>query len=142
MGFSKMIELLQRKNKNKIVLCGLGAFYIARGKDALLLNDLAGLKLTCLEVEVCKVGFPIASLEKYTDILEENKYSYIVYYYDKKKEELEILKEYKGKKINTFNQDKKNCYICSGTTLSYKKEDKYIEAVAKLYGKEFEKQGE
>ena len=54
MGFCKMIELLQRRNKGKIVLCGLGAFYIARGKDALLLNDLAGLKLTCLEVEVCK----------------------------------------------------------------------------------------
>ena len=53
---------------------------------------------------------------------------------------MQRLKEYKGKKINIFNQDKKNCYICSGTTLRYKKEDKYVEAVTKLYGKDFEKQ--
>ena len=65
MGFSKMMELLQQKNKGAIVLCNAGKFYIARGKDAILLNRILGLKLTCLEAEVCKVGFPITSIEKY-----------------------------------------------------------------------------
>ena len=142
MGFSKMLEILQRKNKDRIVLCSLGAFYVARGKDAILLNELCGLKLTCLEIEICKVGFPIASLEKYTDILEINKYSYIVYYYNNKINELEILKQYNGTKHNKINEDKSNCYICTNATKNYKKRDKYIEAVSKLYEKEYKKQKE
>ena len=38
--FSKMMELLQVKNKEKIVLCNAGNFYIAIGKDTVLLNEL------------------------------------------------------------------------------------------------------
>ena len=34
MAFSKMIELLQKKDEGKIILVNAGAFYIARGKDA------------------------------------------------------------------------------------------------------------
>ena len=29
MSFSKMMELLQRKNKGKVVMCNAGNFYIA-----------------------------------------------------------------------------------------------------------------
>ena len=39
MGFSKMLELLQQKNKGYIILANAGAFYLARGKDAVKLND-------------------------------------------------------------------------------------------------------
>lgn len=63
MGFSKMMELLQQKNKGKIVFCNTGNFYIAIGKDAVLLNNLIDLKLSCLKQEICKVGFPINALE-------------------------------------------------------------------------------
>ena len=101
-----MMELLQVKNKGKIVLCNAGNFYIAIGKDAVLLNDLLGLKLVCLKPEMCKIGFPIASLEKYTDMIQEKKYSYIVYYFDQEKGELEILKEYKGKNKNEINEER------------------------------------
>ena len=45
MGFSKMMELLQVKNKVEIVLCNAGNFYIAIGKDAVLLNELYCLLL-------------------------------------------------------------------------------------------------
>lgn len=34
MGFSKMLELLQEKNKGYIILANAEAFYLARGKDA------------------------------------------------------------------------------------------------------------
>ena len=34
MGFSKMMELLQTKEKGKIVFCNMGNFYVAIGKDA------------------------------------------------------------------------------------------------------------
>ena len=70
-------------------------------------------------------------VEKYGD-----KYSYIVYYFDQEKEKLEILKEYKGKNKNEINEERKNCYICSNGTKKYKKVDKYIMALAKLYEKE------
>ena len=87
MSFSKMMELLQRKNKGKVVMCNAGNFYIAIGKDAVLLNKLLDLKVTCFKTEVCKVGFPIESLEKYIDLIHEKKYGYIVYYFKQEKEE-------------------------------------------------------
>lgn len=131
-----MIELLQIKHKGMIILCGLGAFYLARGKDAILLNEIAGLRLSCMETEICKVGFPIASLEKYTDIIEEKGYGYIVYYFDAKTERLEMLKTKYGKKKNEIKAERNNCYICCSSTKRYKKHDKYIQAVANLYEQE------
>lgn len=136
MGFSKMIELLQEKNKGKIVLCNAGNFYIAVGKDAILLNELLDLKLSCFKVEICKVGFPINSLEKYMELISQKGYGFIVYYYNKKKKELEVLQEYKGNKKNEIIKEKQNCYICSSSMKYYKKNDEYIQVVAKLYEKE------
>ena len=135
MSFSKMIELLQNKEKGKI-LVNSGNFYIARGKDAVLLHNVLNLKVNCLETEVCKVGFPLNSLEKYTKLIEEKQYSYIVYNYDSKLEKLNILKYYNGKYLNEINEEKLNCYICTNTVKMYKKHDKYIKAVANLYEEE------
>lgn len=136
MGFSKMMELLQIKNKGKIVFCNAGNFYVAIGKDAVLLHEILDLKVTCLKPEMCKVGFPIQSLEKYTDLIQEKGYSYIVYYFDQEKEELEILLEYNGGKKNETMETKLNCYTCKHSAKYYKKPDKYIVAIAKLYHKE------
>ena len=57
-----MMELLQKKNDGKIVICNMGNFYISIGKDAILLNRLINLKVSCFKPEICKVGFPINSL--------------------------------------------------------------------------------
>ena len=132
MSFKPMMELLQTKNKGKIVIENNGNFYIAVGKDAVALNDLLDLKVTCFSPEVCKAGFPIASLEKYVDKLQNKKYSYIVYYFDKDKAELEVLLDYNG------NKARLNCYIFKHSTKYYKKEDVYVKAVAKLFEKEKE----
>ena len=136
MGFSQMMELLQKKNHGKIVICNMGNFYISIGKDAILLNHLINLKVSCFKPEICKVGFPINSLEKYTDLLVQKRYSYIVYYFDQEKEELQILEEYKGKYNNNLKERNINCYICSKSTGKYKRPDKYIIALSKLYEKE------
>ena len=136
MGFSKMVELLQAKDKGCIILINSGSFYIARGKDAVLLNRLLELKVSCLEAEICKVGFPINSLEKYTKLIEEKQYSYIVYNFDNQNAKLKKIQEYKGKKLNEEKEDKLNCYICRNTVKMYKKTDKYIQAVADLYEQE------
>ena len=103
MGFSKMMELLQIKNKGKIVFCNAGNFYIAIGKDAVLLKELLGLQLSCFKTEVCKVGFPIASLEKYMSLIEEKEYGYIVYYLDKEKYGFKT----KTRKININSKSRK-----------------------------------
>lgn len=87
---------------------------------------------------MCKIGFPITSLEKYTELISEKEYGFIVYYYNKEKKELEIIQKYEGKKKNTIIQERENCYICSSTTKYYQKRDEYIEAVAKLYEEEIE----
>ncbi len=39
MSFSSMMEILQERNKGKIVLIKLGAFYVATEKDAVFLHD-------------------------------------------------------------------------------------------------------
>lgn len=139
MGFGKMMELLQEKNKGKIVLCNCGNFYIATGKDAIVLYESLGLQLSCFKPEICKVGFPIASLEKYTDMIQEKGYGYIVYFFDKQKEELEKIKEYQGKEMVYIEKTNRNCYICKRSIKYYQKEDIYVKAVAKLYESEKEK---
>ncbi len=89
-----MMELLQKKENGKIVMCNLGNFYVAIGKDATLLNNLLGLKVSCVKPEVCKVGFPVCALEKYTELLVQKRYSFIVYDFDQKKEELNTQRIY------------------------------------------------
>ena len=131
-----MMELLQKKNDGKIVICNMGNFYISIGKDAILLNRLINLKVSCFKPEICKVGFPINSLEKYTDLLVQKRYSYIVYYFDQEKEELQILEDYEGKYNNNLKEQNINCYICSKGTGKYKRPDKYIIALSKLYENE------
>ena len=133
-----MMELLQKKEKGKIILCNLGNFYIAIGKDAVLLNKILGLKLNCVKPEICKVGFPICALEKYTELIAEKRYGYIVYDFDQNKKELKILESYNGKYINNIVTENNNCYIYSKSVEKYKKTDKYILALSKLYEKELE----
>ena len=133
-----MMELLQKRENGKIVMCNLGNFYLAIGKDATLLHNLLGLKVSCIKPEVCKVGFPICALEKYTELLAQKRYSFIIYNFDQKKEELKILESYEGKNKNKLTNRNINCYVCSKSTQKYKKADKYILALAKLYEEELE----
>lgn len=140
MGFSTMLKLLQEKNKGYIIMANAGAFYLARGKDAVKLNEILGLKLLCMEPEVCKIGIPVNSIETYMKKIEEKEYSYIVYYFNQQTNRLEVIKKYTGKNKNTETNEKKNCYICKNTVKVYKKPDKYIEAVAELYKEEIEKE--
>ena len=122
MGFSKMMELLQQKNKGKIVFCNTGNFYIAIGKDAVLLNNLIDLKLSCLKQEICKVGFPINALEKYTELIAEKEYSYIVYFFNQEKEELEIIMQYEGKYNNEIKEkvNRKSKFYLEEVNSSYR----------------------
>ena len=49
MKLSDEIEKLQEKNEGKIILIKSGIFFIAIGKDAVVLHDVLGLKTTCMK---------------------------------------------------------------------------------------------
>ena len=83
MSFSQMLEILQDKDSSKVILIKLGHFYIATGRDAVLLHKKLNLKCTCFKNNICKVGIPVNSLEKYVEKFNQMQYSYIIYDYDK-----------------------------------------------------------
>ena len=136
MSFSNMLEILQQKNKEKIVLVRLGAFYIATGRDAILLNVKLNLKCTCFKNNICKVGIPATSIEKYIEKLNKTKYSYIIYDYHNQTCILEEKYKKEGKK-NKMTMKNKNCLICKG--IDKYENDKYMQALEsylKTEGKE------
>ncbi len=55
MKYTELLEKLQKENKEHIVLIKNGIFFIAIGKDAIELNKLIGLQLTCMREGLCKV---------------------------------------------------------------------------------------
>lgn len=130
MTFSRMMEQMQYALKGKILFVNSGAFYIARGKDALLVNKLIGLKLNCLGKGVCKVGFPVNALEKYSKLLEKTGYSFIIYKFNEETELLYAVKDYDGKYLNDIKECCLDCDKCKKGI--YIKEDKYSRAMAKL----------
>ncbi|MFR0823467.1 MAG: hypothetical protein ACLU84_04670 [Clostridia bacterium] len=129
MSFSTMLEILQERNAEKIVLIKLGAFYIATGRDAILLHTKLGLKCTCFKENICKVGIPVKSIEKYIEKLEKIKYAYIVYAYDKENRQLEKKYYAEGRKNKIINRNC-NCLDCKG--MENYKDDPYMLAITKL----------
>lgn len=113
MKFSEKIEEIKNKkeNKGKIVLVRCGIFFIATGNDAILLNKLYGLKVTCFKENVCKVGVPVSFVFKYLDLIERDGYSYILYDYEKNTKQLISQYQYEGK-LNTEEKSCKQCKEC------------------------------
>lgn len=130
MSFSEMAKQLKEKNKGKIVIIRVGAFFIAIEEDAVLLNSKLKLKCTCFQKNTCKVGVPLNSISKYLEKIEKLGYSYIVYNFAKETATLEIIREYKGKNNKVKNKNI-NCLMCKG--IEKYKDDEYLEALRKLY---------
>ena len=130
MKFYEMIKILQNKNNGRIVICNSGGFYIALGKDAIKMNEILDLKLTCHKNEVCKVGFPKTSLEKYTGELIKQGYGYVVYNFDNENEEIRLVEMYKGKNNKEFRENI-GCSSCPNCKIGKKIETKYSRAMKK-----------
>lgn len=60
-----------KKEGDKYYLFRSGIFYIFVGEDAKKMSKILSLKCTVLTDEVMKCGFPISSLEKYLNLLEQ-----------------------------------------------------------------------
>ena len=130
MSFSQMLDILRKKHREKIVLINAGAFFIAVGEDAVLLNNKLKLRCTCFKNNICKVGVPINSIDKYLEKIRNLNYSYVIYNFNKQEGSLTLMQEYVGKPNGT-KRNNINCLICKG--ISKYKDDEYLEAIRKLY---------
>lgn len=63
-------------------------------EDAKIISNLTGLKLTKLNNEIQKCGFPIVSIAKYTNILNHNNIKYKILENDDNYEEVPNEKDY------------------------------------------------
>lgn len=110
MRFNQKVKELKKleENKGKMVLVRCGIFIIATGEDAILLNKLYGLKVTCFEENVCKVGMPVSFLLKYLELIEDDGYGYVLYDYGRNNKELVARYKFDGKE----NTEVQNCKIC------------------------------
>ena len=63
---------------DKVILIKSGTFYVILDEDAKSINEKLGLKLTMLNENVVKCGFPIISFEKYEKMLIANSIDYLV----------------------------------------------------------------
>lgn len=74
----KQYNELKAKDKNKIYIFRVGIFYNILNEDARLVSTEIGLKLTDLSPEIIKCGFPVAKLEKYTNLLKAHNLNFEV----------------------------------------------------------------
>lgn len=117
---SKLYEVYKRKKEEdstKHYLFPSGMFYLFLDEDARKMSEKLNLKLTPLNQEIQKCGFPMQSLKKYELLLKEKKIEYEVveeqpkykelYFFDKKL--VQLLK--KIKKINLDEISYKESYL-------------------------------
>ena len=123
------IKKLQNDNTGKIIMVKNGIFFVAIGKDAIILNDILGLKLTCMRKGLCKVGFLVKNVEKYIKKMESIGNSFALYVKDEK-ENLEQIYNFEGTKTEE-TKECKNCKEC----LNKKEDEKDILERVKILGK-------
>lgn len=100
MKFTEIVYKLQNENPESIILVKNGIFFVGMGKDAIVLNNELGLKLTCMKENLCKVGFLVKSVEKYIKILKERDLSFAIYIINKENDTPELIFRNIGKKID------------------------------------------
>lgn len=74
----KKLEELKKHDASSIYIFRVGIFYNILNEDAKILNEKLGLKLTSLSPEIVKCGFPISSLNKYTEKLDKMQIKYSI----------------------------------------------------------------
>lgn len=106
MKFIKLVEILENKEKDFIILVRCGAFFVSIGKNAQYLSELFNLKITCITGNICKIGIPVDSIYKYIDKMEKIGFCFVIYNYSKdmileNNQNYAVAYRYKG-----FNVDK------------------------------------
>lgn len=126
MKFIEKVEKLQKENEGSIILVKSGIFFVGIGKDAVLLQELLDLKVTCMKPETCKVGFPVKNIEKYIQLLTEKGKSFAIYI--TKGETTEEIYRYKGEPTT----ETRTCLECAQCANREETEKDILERVKKL----------
>ena len=71
----KKYVVLKVKNSQKMYLFEAGIFYLFIDEDAKIMAKELNLKLSNLNANVVKCGFPVKSLDKYIQILKEKNFN-------------------------------------------------------------------
>ena len=110
MKFVEIVEEFQKleENKGKVLLARCGVFMVAIGKDAIFLNKVLKLNVTCIKQGICKAGIPVSHTLKYTELMEKMGYSYVIYDYDSKNKKFERKYSFEG----TDNPEIAKCMDC------------------------------
>ena len=95
-------EKLKDNNEDLIYLFLCGNFYIALDSDAIILNELFGMKLTKFSNLCDKCGFPKNSIEKYINIFNEHNIKYEII---ENKDKIDIIKEKVSVDINSMSNE-------------------------------------
>ncbi len=123
MDFLELVNKIKGKNFGRVCIVRSGIFYYAINNDALVMEKYCKLDKICFSVNVCKVGFPVNSLDKYMEMLRKNNISFCVYGFGNVDEFIETKtfkykdKEY-GKLYDNYVSDveytlfHKNCFEC------------------------------
>lgn len=112
-----MYRRLKEQDSETLYLFKSGIFYIFLDKDALKINELLSLKLTHLNNDVLKCGFPSSSIDKYYIKFKENNVNVKIIENNIVFSELEFFKEKKYlqliemiKNVNTNNLSVSEAY--------------------------------
>ena len=112
MTFSDKIFELQCKYPHDVILIKNGIFFVAVGKDALLLNEKLKLKCTCFGNEICKIGFLVKSAENYINNMKKIGISFRMYILNENKDE-ELIFKNEGNISNPYNTKSNKCNECN-----------------------------
>ncbi len=74
----KIYNELKATNDNQLYLFKAGIFFIFLDNDAKLVSNELDLKLTKLNDNIVKCGFPINSFEKYSNLLKERGFEFSI----------------------------------------------------------------
>ena len=69
---ANLYKILKNKDSSILYLLKSGIFYIALDEDALTLSDLFNFKLTDLNKNIIKCGFPTSRISYYSNLLSLN----------------------------------------------------------------------
>lgn len=128
MKFTEILEKLQKENTGTIILVKNGIFFVAMGKDAIVLNKELGLKVTCMKENLCKVGFLVKSVEKYITIMKEKEMSFAIYIINKETNKPEEIFKNVGKNIEEI----RTCLDCNNCKQKKETEDEILDRLKKL----------
>ena len=94
----KLYLELKNEYEKYILLLKFGSFYVALEEDVAILNKIFGFKIKETN-RFIKVGFPLNSLNKVTNILDSKNINYIVYDKEIKKKEKYYTYSYKCRNL-------------------------------------------